>query len=663
VGHKIKTKNKDGRLRTFDVSNLASLGERKAKELTAAANSFVSKYSDRASAASKLKGPLSQLGLFNESHPVHLSTPEETYNALHDFRKYFFKEAFPNSSLFTVNSSWLFFSAFVKYCMDEQVLPETMIPPGSKKLNNGRILKKHKHETIRKSDDPWDRSGIISLSLSRTDTEYLDQMLDEHQKCRDALLNCALKEINTIKEGFEEGERLAAKVNISELLSAIKSSETKKIAGADYSLGFERAPFFLSPRHPLYRENTLSYLKNHHHGILQTIDKAGYHLTRDQHLARACRSGERHKDMLSMKELRQLSGCINARELVPFFVYILIKNPSFRPASLHETTLTDKHGLNSFFVSAGEDGDRQKLSIIKARARSEKTSIQCHEDEEIIELLIKLTAPYRGFHEHHNTGHEGRLWQDRNSTYSSKSPTSYKSISVNFSGPKDPASKRELITREQSFMYSHSELEPYRSTATLSQLPRLQGIITWLTSGGDLSETSRVLGNTTSVARNHYIPQPIQDLMNERTIRRFQNLIICASTADSPNMLEATDFCSECDLNDFLSQMIDLNANHPNGALAAKMRQKDAAKPSESNKSLCLSISVPTLSVLFLYEEHVTKKTHTPTEKQKFWVELSRSLKLLLPQTNTQRELRNIFTEAVSGIAENRQLISFPEDA
>jgi hypothetical protein len=230
----------------------------------------------------------------------------------------------------------------------------------------------------------------------------------------------------------------------------------------------------------------------------------------------------------------------------------------------------------------------------------------------------------------------------------------------------------------RSFLSSHPELSPYIRTANLTRLRTTAGLLVWFESGGDAKAVARALGNSVNVSVDHYIPKPLQTLMNMRLIRRFQNLLIIAATAGEPFMLQATDFQTQEELHSFLFQMLGdgrASGNELLQELQCKINKsnKEVVNADEDepgkNKQIALNISDGTLAVLFLYEEHLqtiapSAKVHVDQNTNTspvFWSKLAGFIHSAMQNEPSFKHLNSIYKKALQNIETMRPLIKFPD--
>jgi len=676
----------DGRVvRHPDLSALMSLGEEKSKQFLAAYNSYCGKYRN-GTYYGLLRNILSRLGEFHEGRLTHFSVPKSVYAMLVDFRTFWYTNKKSTMRLPSRNDVWMGFCGFLRFCIQEKILVEVPIPQGNKKLNNRTVLREEKQLKARDSDNPLDENSIVPISLARSDDDYLDELYFQFCDSREAFLKAALREINGIETIFQEGQKIVEATDYAELTKILKTADGSKWPYYDRD---KKAHLFAST-HPKQKANVLCYIANHHDGLFLGWKKCGMDLQEDPALKRVFihEKNVNTDTVLRAADVDKYLGRMTTRMLVPFFVYLLIKNPKSRIASLISVEIDGKNGVNLFLTDAGESKGKVRAKTVKNRAHAEKSQIQDLESLRVINLLIELTTPFRALLK--KMGHPDchKLWLCVDGGDSLGMPrwmndkSLRKSFGMNAKRLGDPNLLRnDRSVAVNSFLNSHAELEPYIQSATLSKLAPIVGIINWFETEGNSESAAKVLGHSVKTNMDSYIPRLIQSLMNERVIRRFQNLLICAATANMERMLEASDFTSIEELHEFLAQTLLEEKDQTNASTSEKSicriftdKYNDTAVDVDvengNGKQLRVSISEHNLVLLFLYQEHIDSSgiAQSSTEDFEqpevsailFWANLSRALHRVLPDSSYGREFSSIYKNAITRMDSCRGTIIFP---
>lgn len=675
----------DGRtIRRPDFSSLAIFKEVGPK-LVKTYNDFCSRYNGEPP-YQNLRTALLQMPIFAQTLDVDFSCNKSVTDFLYGFRTYLFTTSNLRANLPSRNDYWMVFRGYIQFAMQEGVITKGLIPPGSKKLNNRSIFREHQLIEKMNSENPYDEKSIISINLSSTDEQYLDELELEFVAVKDAFLSASLKEINGIKEKFNSGKKLAQKVKWETLQKKLKIAKKQGLPCHD--LQGSRALHLFRHNHPNYLSNVLCYINNKHQGFYLGYKNCGLDSKTDDALKYLNQS----YGAISSTELDGYLGRMTTRTLTPFFIYFLIKYPSFRVYSLLDAEIEGKSNSLSNFTSVGENSSMLRFTIDKQRAHDEKSGYLDNEAKGILSLLIELTTPFREKLKHEKKPNFNKLWLVVNGgdSYGSPRTMNHKALRRTFGFnarhiKTGNLARNDLAVAKKSFLASHNELSPYVETATLKKLPVIQAILTWFESLGDSAKAAVILGNTRKKTMENYIPKPIQHLMHIRMIRRFQNLILCAATTGKDYMLEATDFLTTSDVQRFLADMLLDESNvakDSESSLTIKqiLMAKRNIDPDEATKltttlsssnpqtKIYVSISVNSLTALFLFEEHInstnsiSRDFNDGVDKNNpiFWNDLAKTLHQLLPEHPTQREFSSTYFKAMKKVNELRGKVTFP---
>ena len=671
-------------IRRPNFESLSILGET-GKELVRAYNDYFSRYNGSLPYGS-VRTVLLQMPDFARQSVIDFESEKSVTDFLYAFRTHIYTTLNLTASLPTRNDYWMAFRKFIEFSMQEKVIAKGLIPPGNKKLNNRNITRKNQLIEKMNTDNPLDERTVINISLSRTDDEYLDELESEYRCAKEEFMNAALREINDVKAKYLKGKKLANEVNWSSLRTKLNDADLNGKAFYDKDSNYKQHLF--KPNHPDFIQSSLCYIFNKHDGLFLGHENCGLGLSPDP----ALKYLTTNANVITSSEWDGYLGRVTSRTLVPFFVYFLLKYPNYRMYSLLNAEIESEPEFGATLTSVGEDSDVLRFTIDKARAHEEKSGYLDKEAQEILNLLIDMTTPFRNKLKNDNNPKYKKLWLVVNGgdSFGTPRPMNHKSLRRTFglnarhieSGR---LARNDLAVAKKSFLASHDELKKYVGTATIKKLPTIQGILTWFESLGDSAKAATVLGNTKKITMDSYIPIPIQYLMNLRIIRRFQNLIICAATAGKDYMLEAADFHAKNELHAFLAEML---LGEPEGAKDAQhtltikqiLNQKlnihgDQAKRIETSQKsgattnqVKVSISVDSLAALFLYEERIDAsdiKINTActedTNSSTFWHKLAKTLHRLLPEHPSNREFSIIYHQSLLRADELRDKVTFPQ--
>jgi hypothetical protein len=639
-----------------NLSDLLSFEKKNASKLAGCYQRFINKYKNGGD-HTNLQVTLNSFGRFYVGRTTNLMNAKELYILIFDFRHHYYTNKQSKASLGGRNDRWMRFILFLKFCSKEGVIAEIAFPSGNTKLSNKKLLRESTRAAAAKSSDPFDSKTVVSIDLSRTDAEYLDDVRAEYGKSYDALLDCALSEIYHAESMMNKGIELASTVDFDEINNGIESTKNhKKIPYKDPN----NTVGFFSRHHPSFAPNVLNRIFRKHDGLIFGLKKFGLDGTHDDALT---------KGSLSISDLSAYVGQATVRSLIPFLVYMLLKNPSFRISTLLDMSFTSKNGASKMLASAGENGDSLRAKTAKHRAHSEKHRVQDETDIRVLNILTRLTSSSRKHLRHINDPDQDRLWVG---TTQHNAPHWLKGAQMRaaFTGVK----KDNFAA---SFLTSHERLAKHLGSLQLKNIGPTSAIIHWLDSDGDTHAAASMLGNTMKMSMDNYIPKQLQDLMNERVIRRFQNLLICTAMSGSDLMLKASDFKTIEQLHKFLAQMFELPEDgRPSSDIEKQFKsrmggaQKDQDKSAGGATAIKVAISKENLKLLFSYEAHIEKSgidLRQPKGRTKnrddivFWNDIAKSLHATLPKSAYGREYASMYEQVISELPLYREAIKLPE--
>lgn len=679
----------------MDLTPLLALGSNTAVSITTDLKKFCSPYNSL-SPAKTLRTLLKALGDFYVRRPADIHDEKSLYSFLFDFRAHWYMTETISQRLDSRNSSWDVFIQFFKYLMQNDIIPTVTIPPGNPKLHNRDIFTRSsltQKPNLKNKELNECINTLVPISLARNDENYLDELNLQFRAASDTFIKCAIKEIKEMQASIFEGECLIQGIDYGLLTNKINKSmmttkpfheKIKKIErgtfnGKECIYETNRPIHMFGPTHPDGYRNCLARIHVEHSGYYRAhIDSKRE--SKDPALKYLSWA------IPSAKQLGSHLGLLTCRNSIPFFVYFLLKHPRFNVESLAQVEMEGRNGVIQFLSTAGEESTNVRFKVAKERAKAEKSELLDNETKQVLELLLRMTEPLRTQLKKNGDPAYNKLWVCGGSNgLESPYVFSIEQARRHF-GSKAYRINDESLTKsaqgiaERSFLNAHDELKPYIHSASLSRLRTTAGLVRWFQSGGDAQAVARALGNTVRVSLDHYIPKPLQVLMNQRMIRRFQNLLIISATTGEPYFLEATDFVTLDDLHTFLSQMLLDDRSSGNEILSELQRRIGYSNhiPKEkcdvtlnAGKKIAIKVSAENLALLFLYEEYIDHAENDPQEKMHqdattsttpiFWAELSRMLKLAITREGVLRELNNIYEQALLRVEEFRDRIKFPK--
>jgi len=666
-----------------DITELLNLQEIIAVQIANSLESYSSKY-QTINEGKALSQVLRQMGTFARNAEVDFTNSDETYKFFINFRAHWYTSLNINKELSSRNHVWVRFIKFVRSLIKKRVLPDFSIPLGNSKLENRDVFEKKKI-IINKSAEPeiikedFVSKALVPISLSRNDDNYLDDCETSLKVAQIAFLEASRSEIQNIEYDLNQGNELINRVNFCELREKIDNLKLSNQSYCERIEGKIKPIHLFGPMHPKAVENTLSWIKYNYRGFIRCSSDMHYHADP------AMRRMDDLYKIITRDKLFSYLGLLTSRKAIPFFVLLMSKNPKFNVESLANADVFGKTSINTLLTSTGDTSDAKKMTIKKPRAKAMKSSILDQECRAIVCLLLKMTRPYRQYLKDQKDPNYKKLWLAPSSLGGYPKPISAETFRVLFSGYANSMKRGRKLNYGKyaigltSFIMSHETLHPYIGTATLAGIRVTAGILKWFSTGGSISAAARTLGNSVRVTMDHYIPKPLQEAMNRRTIRRFQNLLVLAATAGESHMFAACDFRTKEDVHEFLEQMLSgerVKENDLLNYLDAKLKKNEtncdvSLRLNDNDKKVIISVSEKNLSILFLYQEHLESPKYD-AEKLKiyddktnttplFWIQLARTLHYHLPNCPYQRELQSIYHKAITLMGNLRDTITFPK--
>jgi len=374
-------------------------------------------------------------------------------------------------------------------------------------------------------------------------------------------------------------------------------------------------------------------------------------------------------------------GILTARTAAPFLILLLLENPKLNVEALLNAKLADKYGKALLFSKAGEDGEALRLTVDKPRAKCQKHSILSAQGIELLEWLIRFTEPVRSYLRSQGREDDSRwLWLGITTTkHYDYGRLSLRQLTKGFQTSASYLELEQRSTRTSSFIRSHKALQPWVGKAGLSSLRVSKGVSVWFRSQGDPVLTAQAFGHSQiQVTLENYIPKPIQDVMYERQIRRWQNLLICSASPRKHYLLKATDFLTIEQLHEFLAGLLvkaEAEKNSLDDSLLANIDQiinpyitlqdQVITVDHKRNKQVLIVNDPERIAVLMIYREHLLQASSTNLDQSdastsstpRMWMELGNALsgKFL----EEQSELQELVSIAKQRVKEVRKHIYF----
>lgn len=143
----------------------------------------------------------------------------------------------------------------------------------------------------------------------------------------------------------------------------------------------------------------------------------------------------------------------------------------------------------------------------------------------------------------------------------------------------------------------------------LSAIRSTRGIIVWLETGS-VKHMASALGNTERIVIKSYLPQWLIRKRNERNARIFQQTLIVIACAGAPWLLEASDFHTLSDLEQFVLNVLSEDNNQSDLSTNLKRLYQPDNNSIESHcrNALSLNLSEQSLTALYTYADWASEE-------------------------------------------------------
>lgn len=434
---------------------------------------------------------------------------------------------------------------------------------------------------------------LCPVSLSRTDSEYLDELYYDLELKRNKLHASLVEYWITIKEHFDYANQLVELFDKENYEQRIKSKDYYNYYQTKTS-GPPRRRHFLAEKNKdsfsclLYR---LKHLKKPF--ILRTCgshnclpNKSSIANNKDYYysLLPKCKIEDTTTYSLSNR-LNWCLGLLTSRCISFLIALLMMENPKFTYESLLFSDLADGH--NKTWL---ESGITPKYAIKKYRANCYKSSKLSDISKDILSHLAYVNF---NFNKEINQHSKKKIFVclKQGEELSIPDPKSM-ILFLNGSYDVDKNDKKSIYNIFPS-LQSYGLI---KSSISYKKIRNTEGVLEFFRTGS-IKSVSRKLGNTTRVVLDHYLPKTLVASYNTRKVRRFQNLLIVAAVHNENYILEATDFNNLYELNQFIVDMLSMDVKGTNPLLSF-IKDDSMINP---EGELIVNISEESLTILYAY--------------------------------------------------------------
>lgn len=602
------------------------------------------------------------------------SDPQRLGRLFHEFRAYFFKTTSNGKNLLSRNDYWAILVNFVtEDLIPKKILIPFLMPRPNSALSSRRNLDEGLKTVVEASgpfgNNEW-RKTVTPISLARSDEEYLDEYYRREKQALNLIVDCCRSDIRTMLAEISHGEELLARTNYSELCAKVEASlggshpycepmqvtVVRKSDGAQYQL--TKDVHLFSEKHPEGLPNILCWIKNRY-GFFRGATRYS-DLPKD--LCRVHRALSPGKGLAGgVKDIIKNLGLMTIERAMPLYLFIIARTGNITPEALANADAYGESGILTILSSVGDTDTAKRLTVKKGRAHQEKKAVLDEELSKVIQLVLNMTEPFRKHLKDSNHPHWNKLWLYQPQEKGTPQLIRPYAFQRNLAGS-------ILQNIENTFVYRHPELLKYLPFQA-KNIRVSVGVVTYFESGGDIDAAARKLGNTVKISLDRYIPKSVQHAMYRRQIRRHQNLLIVAASAEENYMLQVTDFSSADELHLFLKNMLQDKRRVKGNSLLRILDGKlhgEASKGADEAVSrldpakLIVNASSASWAVLFLYKEHIENSNLEFDNADPWaWHELACCLHASFKHP-TYRHLRPIYEEALELMENYRGSITFP---
>lgn len=590
---------------------------------------------------------------YDLSNPVDLDELHLTY-----LEWYFSNNpAIENCKFETLRRHWTNQGDFIRFCQNSKVLPfwDWYIFPKMRRAAPKEYSSDNSIDLVglgEKGNHPDFYAKIAaSKRLSLSVIEDIEALSDQLTANLERLSQAALKSIKEQISNFDAATKLAneadttilsllrpgdpldrftVEVEIPQSRSSHTTKEGVKRKATKY-VSTTKLHLF-SPSYKKGLNNLIWWVRTHYDGYIREENFSLNRLSRPEEL-----DVIRH---YPKQVIQKYTGVVTQRQLIPYLLLLFCRCQEISNLSpILRASIDDIKPINNGQI---------RLSVNKRRARATKSSLLDPETHFCIDFLKERTVRYRQELEIVSGTPCDLLFLGlKSDTYTGK-PRPLSGVS----------STGKLLKKFLKETPALSDLQEI----TFSSIRNTHAVIEYIQTGGDWHQVSRILGHSVQTAMRHYIPQQLTTLLRERKVRQHQNeMLIVASFGQQYDLLEAVDFETHKEVENFLTNILRIDNNRTDVLLSELDRKISIAQasPRSGNEDSSLTetahiaLSIQGLAALFKYEQHLVSSGDAGSvlkgnaSHPEFWTALSSGLHALLGSPNySNKEHVAIFKKA-----------------
>lgn len=558
--------------------------------------------------------------------------PTQLFAQLQSLRQTYFVEEFNRGKkLTTIRGDWVGFLTVMEELIRKKVFPHVPLisvtvnaPPRSRVTIHRQDAINDTRKTslaprsFRRESDTYNDSLLEPVSISHSDSTYLDEYQKRLESVLATVRSCALSEF----EGFEEARRIGVKL-IEETNYQEIAERLSKHVGWYKELYFDPKSgkhfFDEAGNHPNLLGNLLSVVVHEMDGIPCPYMSASRNIKAK--VAPNSKTHWRYLQIYGKNRLLPYLGILGSSIAVSCIVLLMLEHPRLNSTALLRAKLEDESGNQILFSPAEVDGKaRMRLTVEKPRAGVEKSVVLSPLAERVVRRVIEWTDPIRKVMKAKGNAAAQNLWIGMHLI-------DYRLIALNEStlqaGMWANVDSRSYgieanRNRVTPFALRHPELAPWKDRLRFASIRTSSGVLEYLRTGGDLVATARAFGHKNiSTTITHYVPEALRLAVYERHIRRHQNLLLAASAGSEEAALVATDFRTTEELHLFLYGLLIGQSHGKDESLKpfaealswflqpVKSTVDDVEDEKIAGRQLVLVRNPHALAIAMLYREHL----------------------------------------------------------
>lgn len=436
---------------------------------------------------------------------------------------------------------------------------------------------------------------LVNVSLARTDAEYLEEVRDQLIHRKKVLEGCLIEWLDQVKAHFDYGCRIVKGVHWPSLKKRLDAGAYMHGRGKGAGRGKYHIANGSRDQGLGHLLTILRYEYDSRYNPM-CFEKGGRVPTRQGIKVPLTAPSAVSPSVTKTQRLNWMLGNLFRVDVAVCMALLIMRNPSFTPASLLRARLVDKNGKPYLELADGS----LTFRIEKARSKAMKKSALDDLSIQVIQMVLNMTARARASLKKRGSPRANLL-------FPAVGPRGAPTSSLT-------GITKSLSSEKESVLFLHhfpalTQAGLTKGSINFKKIRATEGVIEWFRTGS-IAAMARKLGNTNNVVLTNYLPRALLIAWNTRLIRRFQNLWLVAAAAKETFLLEVTDFHTLEDLHAFLLDMLLHHAANSSPLAAVIHRdfshllpQETTAPASSRNASLAIAVSANALAALYLYQE------------------------------------------------------------